>query len=83
MARVVVISSSQIEREALSNVVSEDDELYVVVPVVEQSRLQWLANDEDAARQEALTVGEAIGRAAPADASSIDVKPDPPSQVVG
>jgi hypothetical protein len=82
VARVVVVSSSQIEREALSEVISADDELHVVVPAVEQSRLQWLANDDDAARDEGLAVGKSIGRAAPAEPSSVDVKPDAPSQVV-
>lgn len=82
MARVVVISSSEIERPALSAVVSEDDELHVVVPVVEQSRLQWLANDEDAARADAREIGESVGLAAPAEPSTVDVKPDGPMQVL-
>lgn len=82
MARVVVVASAELDREALGDVLAPDDELHVVVPVVEQSRLQWLTNDEDAARAEAERVGEEIGRAAPADASSIEVKPDPPSQLV-
>lgn len=76
------MSSSEIEREALSDVVDADDELHVVVPAVEQSRLQWLANDEGDAREEALAVGESVGREAPAEPSSVDVKPDAPSQVV-
>jgi hypothetical protein len=63
-------------------VVSSDDELHVVVPVVKQSRLQWLTNDEDKARAEAQAVGEAVAKDAPADASDVDVKPDPPQQVV-
>lgn len=82
MARVVVVSSSQIDRATLSDVVLADDELHVVVPAVEQSRLQWLTNDEDTARANALAVGESIGRAAPAEPSSVDVKPDSPSQVL-
>ena len=82
MARVVVVSSSQLDREALWGVVSSDDELRVVVPAVKQSRLQWLANDEDEARAEARAVGEAVAEAAPADASEVDLKPDPPHQVV-
>jgi hypothetical protein len=82
MARVVVVSSSEIGREALAGAVSADDELFVVVPAVEQSRLQWLANDEDAARAEARAVGEAVADAAPADAAAVDVKPDSPRQVV-
>jgi len=82
MARVVVVSSSQIDHGVLSEVVSADDELFVVVPVVEQSRLQWLTNDDDAARSDAREVGEAIGRAAPGEPSDVDVKPDAPDQVV-
>ena len=82
MARVVVVSSSKLDKEALWGVVSSDDELHVVVPAVKQSRLQWLTNDEGKARAEARAVGEAVAQAAPADASDVDVKPDPPQQVV-
>lgn len=82
MARVVVVSSSQLDRSVLSEVVSAEDELYVVVPAVEQSRLQWLTNDEGSARSDAREVGEAIGRAAPGEASEVDVSPDTPNQVV-
>ena len=82
MARVVVVSSSQLERDILSEVVSADDELHIVVPAVEQSRLQWLTNDEDSARSNAREVGEKIGRAAPGEPSDVEVKPDAPDQVV-
>ena len=82
MSRVVVVSSSQIERAALADAVSAEDELYVVVPAVRQSRLQWLFNDEDKARAEARIVGKSIAREAPAEASEIEVKPDPPEQAV-
>lgn len=82
MARVVVVSSSKLDKEALWGVVSSEDELHVVVPAVKQSRLQWLTNDEGKARAEARAVGEAVVQAAPADASDVDVKPDPPQQVV-
>lgn len=82
MTRVVVLSSSEIDREALADAVSPEDELYVVVPAVRQSRLQWLFNDEDKARAEARQVGESIARSAPAEASEVEVKPDPPEQAV-
>jgi hypothetical protein len=81
VARVVVVSSSEISRDTLAGTVSPEDEVHVVVPAVEQSRLQWLANDEDGAREEARSVGEAIARAAPGGAD-VDVKPDPPAQVL-
>jgi hypothetical protein len=82
VARVVVISSSEIEPRALSEVVSADDELHIVVPSVEQSRLQWLANDEGDAREDAAAVGASVAKAARAEPSSVDVKPDAPRQVV-
>lgn len=80
--RVVVITSSYVDRDALADHVGPDDELHVVVPAVRQSRLQWIANDEDEARAEAGDVGRSVGRAAPADPASIDVKPDHPRQVI-
>lgn len=80
--RVVVVSSSEVERSALGDHVAPGDELHVVVPVVEQSRLQWLANDEDDARAQARSVGDAVAEAAPADTVSVDVKPDLPRQLV-
>ena len=82
MARVVVVASAEVDRDALQDVIAPDDELHVVVPAVEQSRLQWLTNDESAARAEAERVGDEIERAAPTDASSIEVKPDSPSRLV-
>ena len=82
MARVVVVSSMEIAPEALGDHVNADDELFVVVPAVEQSRLQWLANDESAARETAQQIGETIASDAPATATDVEVKPDVPSQVV-
>ena len=82
MSRVVVIASAEIDRDALASVLGPDDELHVLVPAVEQSRLDWLANDEGDARAEAERVGEQIGRAAPGDAASLEISPDAPSQLV-
>ena len=82
MARVVVVTSSEIDPDTLARVVLPDDDLHVVVPAVEQSRLQWLANDEDAARRDALVVGKSVGDAAPPEPASVDVRPDAPNQVL-
>ena len=82
VARVVVVSSSEVGRDALAEAIAPEDELFVVVPMVEQSRLQWLANDEDEARREARAVGAAVAQAAQAEAAGIEVKPDAPHQVV-
>jgi hypothetical protein len=82
MARVVVIASAEIDREALDTVLEPGDELHVLVPAVEQSRLDWLANDEGDARAQGERVGEQIGRDAPTELASLEVKPDSPSQLV-
>ena len=51
------------------------------MPAVEQSRLEWIANDEDEARDEARRVGETI-EVALTDSAGVEVKPDAPSQVL-
>jgi hypothetical protein len=82
MSRIVVVATSPVDREELADHVDATDELVVVVPAVEQSRLDWLANDEGKARGQAKAVGETIAQEAPTDAETIEVKPDSPSQAV-
>ena len=82
MARIVVVATSPVDREALADHVGAEDELVVVAPAVEQSRLDWLTNDEGEARGHAQAVGEIVAAEAPADAETVEVKPDPPSRVV-
>jgi acetylglutamate kinase len=82
MARVVVVATSAVDREVLAEHVEADDELFVVAPAVEQSRLSWLTNDEGDARDRAQSVGESIAADAPSAAAAVDVKPDVPSQAV-
>jgi nucleotide-binding universal stress UspA family protein len=82
VGRVVVVASSEVERSMLEEVVDPEDELVVVVPAVEQSFLEWLANDEDDARERAHEVGETIEETAPTDVERIEVKPDDPVQAV-
>jgi hypothetical protein len=82
MARIVVVATSPVDRAVLAKHVDPEDELFVVVPAVEQSRLAWLTNDEGEARDEAQAVGESIAADAPPVAAAVDVKPDVPSQAV-
>lgn len=82
MARIVVVSTTELPQGALTGHVDATDELIVVVPAVEQSRLQWLANDEGDAREEARSVGESISHDAPGSSSAVEVTPDVPSQAV-
>jgi hypothetical protein len=82
MARVVVVCTTEVDAGALQAHVDETDELIVVAPAVEQSRLQWLANDESEARERALQVGETVAGEAPAAASGVEVTREVPSQAV-
>jgi hypothetical protein len=82
MASVVVVASSEVDPRTLADHVEPDDELHVVVPAVEQSRLQWLTNDESDARARADEVGGEILAEAPASGGTVDVKRDPPSRAV-
>jgi hypothetical protein len=82
MARIVVLSTTELEPGALGDHVAPDDELVVVVPAVEQSRLDWLTNDEDDARSRAQDIGESIAADAPPSEPTVEVKPDVPSQSV-
>jgi len=82
MSRIVVVATSPVDRDELAEHVDPSDELVVVAPAVEQSRLAWLTNDEGSARAQAHEVGEEIAARAPTDAETIEVKPDPPSRAV-
>ncbi|HET9438121.1 MAG TPA: hypothetical protein VFO64_07960 [Gaiellaceae bacterium] len=82
MARVVVVSTSEVDRNALAGLLEPSDELVVVVPAVEQSRLEWLANDEGDARRRAREVGESVADDAPPARTSVEVTPDVPHQAV-
>jgi len=82
MVRVIVVTSSVIDSDLLAEVVSPYDDLHVVVPAVDQSRVQWLTNDEGDARDDALVVGQSVGEAAPTEPASVDVNPDAPNQVL-
>ena len=68
---VLVVSSVEWPVEELRQVLGEDvGDVRVVVPAVSQSRLEWLANDEDDARRRASEAASEIAEAVPADAEA-------------
>ena len=75
---VLVISSVErpiaVIREALGGDV---DELKVVVPAVKQSRLQWLTNADDGAREDAENAAASIDDATPDAVQAEAGDPDP------
>ena len=63
---VLVITSIERPLAALREALGDDvDELRVVVPAVKQSRLQWLTNADDDAREEAEEAAGFIDDATP------------------
>ena len=79
MRNVLVISSSERPVAALRAALGDDiDELRVVVPAVHQSRLQWLTNADDDARERADDAASSIAEALPSqetEASAGDSDP--------
>ena len=79
MRKVLVISSSEWPVAALRAALGDDvDELRVVVPAVHQSRLQWLTNADDDARERADEAASSIAEALPSqetEASAGDSDP--------
>jgi hypothetical protein len=66
MRNVLVISSSEWPVSALRAALGDDvDELRVVVPAVRQSRLEWLTDANDDAREQAEESASSIAEALP------------------
>jgi hypothetical protein len=75
---VLVVSSVERPVAELRQALGEDvGEVRVVVPAVRQSRLEWLANDEDDARQRAEEAASEIAEAVPAEAEATVGDSDP------
>lgn len=75
---VLVITSVERPVAALREALGGDvDELRVVVPAVKQSRLQWLTNADDDAREEAEDLAASIDDATPEDVQAEAGDPDP------
>ena len=66
MPHVLVVSSSDLPAGALDDLVAADDTVRIVVPVIRQSLLDWLANDQKAFA-EAEEVAERAADRAPGD----------------
>ena len=63
--RVLILSTVELAATVVRAFVGESAETVVVVPAVRQSRLQWLANDEDRARGTAERAAERLADATP------------------
>lgn len=79
MRDVLVITSSEWPIAELRAALGEDiGELRVVVPTVRQSRLQWLTNDDDEAREQADEAASSIADALPSEQTEASAgDPDP------
>lgn len=63
--RVLIVATVELAEEAVAHLVGPFAETVVVVPTVRQSKLQWLANDDDRARETAQRASERLAEATP------------------
>ena len=63
--RVLIVSTVELGGAAVEQLVGDDAITMVVVPQVRQSRLQWLANDEDRAHDVAQRASERLAADTP------------------
>ncbi|HEU0304234.1 MAG TPA: hypothetical protein VFR32_06610 [Gaiellaceae bacterium] len=75
MRNVLVLSSEGAVGEELHRALGDDvGDVHIVVPAVQQSRLQWLTSDEDKARAEAERAAQELARAAEGDAVHVEAE---------
>jgi hypothetical protein len=79
LRNVLVLTSSERPVAELRELLGDDvGELRVVVPTVRQSRLQWLTNADDDARERAQDTASSIAEGLPAEAAEGSAgDPDP------
>jgi hypothetical protein len=82
--RLLVVTTVPVEgdvlRERVREHAGEAAEVRIVAPASDLSPLQWLATDEDAAREEAAEIAERAERAVEPEARAVDIEvgdPDP------
>jgi hypothetical protein len=71
--RILVVTTAPVQGEGLRERVRDAD-VRVVAPAADLSRLDWLASDEDEARDEAADRAEHVGRAAAPEADSVEAE---------
>lgn len=87
-ARVLVVTTASVDpgtlrEKVLGHVGDESAEVKIVAPASDVSRLQWLANDEDEAREEAAQqADEAAEAVQPASVVETEVGDSDPVQAV-
>ena len=75
MRNVLVVSSvAEPPRELHAALGDDVDEIRVVAPAVEQSRLQWLTNAEDDARAKAERAAEEVAAATEGEAERVEAE---------
>ena len=65
--RVLIVSTVELAGAAIDDLVGDGATTMVVVPAVKQSRLQWLANDDDRARKVAEQASTRLAEKTPGD----------------
>jgi hypothetical protein len=80
--RVLIVSTVELGSPAIEQLVGDDAITMVVVPQVRQSRLQWLANDEDRAHDVAQRASERLAADTPGTTVAAEAGDSDPLQAI-
>jgi hypothetical protein len=80
--RVLIVSTVELGGAAIEHLVGDDAITMVVVPQVRQSRLQWLANDEDRAHDVAQRASERLAAETPGMTVAAEAGDSDPRQAI-
>ena len=79
---VLIVTTVELGGGAIEQLVGDDAITMVVVPAVKQSRLQWLANDEDRARDVARRAAERLAGDTPGTTVAAEVGDSDPLMAI-
>jgi hypothetical protein len=80
--RVLIVSTVELGGDTVTELVGDDAVTMVVVPQVRQSRLQWLANDDDRARDVAQRASERLATETPGTTVAAEAGDSDPLQAI-
>jgi hypothetical protein len=79
---MLIVSTVELGGDTVTELVGDDAVTMVVVPQVRQSRLQWLANDDDRARDVAQRASERLATETPGTTVAAEAGDSDPLQAI-
>lgn len=71
--RALIVTTVRADEQQLRQAIGDADEIRVVAPAADVSFLDWLTNDEDAARERARAAADRAGAAVAGDGTHVEI----------